>query len=79
MALHHLGLSDKRWPGFDAPSSVHHGKVSIREGPSLIDPALEVLSCLQGIAFFWSPPLWAMGLAHTLQALAHGVGSHKDK
>jgi len=44
----------------------------------LIRP-LEVLNDMQGIAFCRSPPLWAMGVAHTLQAFAHGGGSYKDK
>ena len=26
-----------------------------------------------------SPPLWAMGMAHTLQNIAHKVGSYKNK
>jgi hypothetical protein len=31
------------------------------------------------LLFSRSLPLWAMGVAHTLQAFVHGVGSHKDK
>jgi hypothetical protein len=45
---------------------------------SLIRP-LEVLNGMQRIAFCRSPPLWAMGVAHALQAIAHGVGSYKDQ
>ena len=28
--------------------------------------------------FCGSPPLWAMGVEHALQTIAHGVGFYKD-
>ncbi len=40
--------------------------------------SLEVLNNRQGIVFCRSPPLWAMGVDHALQTIAHRVGSYKD-
>jgi hypothetical protein len=39
---------------------------------------LEVLNNIQEKVFCRSPPLWAMGVEHALQAIAHGVGSYRD-
>jgi hypothetical protein len=45
----------------------------------LLIRTLEVLNPMQEMAFCRSPPLWAMGVAHALQAFAHRVGSYKDQ
>ena len=39
---------------------------------------LEALNNRQGIIFCRSPPLWAMGVEHALQTIAHRAGSYKD-
>jgi hypothetical protein len=59
---------------FSAPFFLGHQQ-NVR--PKAIDPILSVVNNNQGMAFCRSPPLWAMACLGGLDAIAHGVGSHK--